>query len=89
MDSVNFILEVKDLNVVGFVRCRLLFRNSFRINLRILVKIQDRVLSQRLTVEFVGAGLVNPDSTSFCLVRNLSLLDQGLYQVLNSPSLGH
>lgn len=89
MRSVDFVLEMEHLDIVGFVGRLLLLGYSFCINIRELVQVQDWMLSQRFTVELVGIGLVNPNSTAFLLVRQVSLLDQRLYQVVDRASLGH
>lgn len=88
MHSADVILEMEYLNVVALLY--LLFRgHTFGIDLCIFVQVHDGMLSRRLSVEPVGAGLVNSDATTFCLVRDLGLLDQLLDQVVNCPCLGY
>ena len=88
MNSADVVLEVENLDEVVLIGVRLLLRNTFSIDLCILVKVHDRMLAERLSVKSVRAGLVHPYSTSFGLARKLRLLDQCLDHVVDCTRLG-
>ena len=87
MDSVDFILEVEDVNEVVLIGRLLFFRNSLGKDLGILVEVHDRLIASWLPIESVRTRFVDPYPSAFGLVWNLGLLDQCLYQVLYGPSL--
>ena len=88
MNSADVVLEVENLNEVALIGVRLLLRNSFGIDLCVLIKVHNRMLAKRLSVKSVRAGLVHPYSTSFGLARKLRLLDQCLDHVVDCSRLG-
>ena len=87
MNSVDFILEVEDVDEVVLIGRLLLFWNSFGKDLGILVEVHDRLIASWLPIKSVRTRFVHPYPSAFSLIRNLGLLDQCLYQVLNGSSL--
>lgn len=87
VDSVDFILEVENVNEVVIISCSLLFRNSFSKDLGVLVQVYDGLITSGFTIESVGTRFVHPYPSAFRLVGNLGLLNQSLYQVFDSSRL--
>lgn len=87
MHPVHLVLEVEDVDELASFCVLLLFRNTLREDLRVLVQVQDRVITQRFPIESIGTCLVNTYPSAFVFVCDLGLLDQGLYQVLNRTCL--
>ena len=89
MHSVDFVLEVEDVDEVVIIGRHLLLRYTLSIYLRILVQVHHRVFAWRFAVESVSASLVDPYAPGLCFVGDLGLLDKGLDHIFDSPSLGN
>lgn len=89
MNSVNLILEVENADEAVRSSALLLLRHSFGKYLRVFVQVQYRMIAQRLTVETIGARLVDSYPPGLCFVRNFRLFNECLYQILDGPRLGY
>lgn len=74
----NFVLEVENLDEVVLVCYEFFFGYTLGIDLSVLAKIQNRMVSGRLPVDPIRAGLIYPDLTAFGLIGNLGFLNQAL-----------
>lgn len=88
MNTAHVVLEVEDIGELTLVGVELLLRNSFCVNRGILVQVNNWMFTKGLTIESVGACLVNAKSPSFSLAWDLCLLYQRFHQVLDRSRLG-
>lgn len=85
--SVDFVLEMENVNEVVILGCSLLLRNSFSKDLGVFVQIQDGLIASGLTIKPVGTCFIYPYPSAFRLIGDFGLLNQSLYQVFDSSSL--
>lgn len=85
--SVDFVLEVEYVDKLICFSGLLILGHALGEYLRVLVQIQNRVVSQGFSVETVGTSLVDTYPATLFFVCDLRLGDQCLYQVFNSTSL--
>lgn len=78
MGSADIVLEMEHLDEIVVVSISLFLRNTLRIDLRVLVKVENRMLASWLAIEFVGAALIDADPAFFSFARKLCLLNQCL-----------
>jgi hypothetical protein len=78
---------VENIDKLIALRILFLFRNALRENLSILVKVQDRMITQRFAIETIGTRLVNAYPAALIFAANLGLLDESLDKILDRSCL--
>lgn len=78
MGSAHVVLEMEHLDEIVVISIGLFRRNTLRIDLRVLVEVENRMLTSWLAIELVGTALIDADPAFFSFARKLCLLNQCL-----------
>jgi hypothetical protein len=89
MGLAGLILEMKCGNELGLCGLKIFFWYSFCNKLDEVCDTHNRVLTGKLSVDFVAMYLVDPDGASCCFVFKLSFLDNCSNKIFDVAIFGN